>query len=229
MARHSRNHIVTKGHLALFAKDGVLACRSRDGSVRRLSPGDVAVRKNFYVTRDAAGNRDTSFEEAMAVHESEAVPVLRDISHRWPLDERDSAVLAEYVGLQVVRSPAFRRTADARRADVLDRFRAEREALLSPERWDAFESETLSDQARLQMTGQLISRAATLLGSMHWSLVRFSSADVVIGDHPLVAVPLGTGPAGIGRTGSPATQAGGLTDLMEVRLPVDPRHVLLLS
>jgi len=220
---YSDNHVVTRAHLALFAKDGKLRCHFSDGASKLLAPHVVGVRTDFYVVKDEGG-RDPSFEQAMSGSEGSAMDVLRDIAGRWPLSGDDAAALAEYLGLAVVRSPAFRAWYD----------RANEEALADPETrassglpddvFDQMAQELRSQRSRIEMMARLISRMATLLGSMHWTLIRFSSPRLAISDNPLVAVPLS-----VGYTGPAVGMPGGVEDLIEVRLPVDPRHLLLLS
>ena len=95
MAAHARNHVVTRGHLELFARNGTLMCHFSGGTVKPLSPKDVAVRTDFYVVKDGAGARDTSWEIAMSRLEATAVPALRRVPD-WPLSARDRNTITEY-------------------------------------------------------------------------------------------------------------------------------------
>lgn len=226
MAAHARNHVVTRGHLQLFARNGTLACHFSDGTVKPLSPKDVAVRTDFYVIKDGAGARDASWEIAMSRLEATAVPALRRVPD-WPLSPQDRNTITEYLALLALRSPAFR-TWHAESSGAL--LRADRQAgkyaEFTEEQWTYAEQYFTGQEFWRNTMARLLSRVASLLGSMHWTLLRFSSPRVCICDQPLVCVPLIQ--PGEARTVE-VLPAGGFANLMEVRAPVDPHHALLLS
>ena len=226
MPAHARNHVVTRGHLELFAHNGILACHFSGGTVKPLSPKDVAVRTDFYVIKDGAGARDTSWEIAMSRLEASAVPALRRVAD-WPLRPQDRNTITEYLALLALRSPAFRAWhADASGALLRQERRAGKYSELTEQQWTYAEQYFTGQEFWRSTMARLLSRVASLLGSMHWTLLRFSSPRVCICDQPLVCVPiLRSGQA----RAIEVLPGGGFANLMEVRAPVDAHHALLLS
>jgi hypothetical protein len=212
--------------LELFARNGLLACHFTDGSVKPLSPNNVAVRTDFYVIKDGAGARDASWEIAMSRLETTAIPVLRRIPD-WPLSPQDRTTITEYLALLALRSPAFRAWHIEQSSALVhaDR-RAGKYSELTEEEWAYAEQYFTGQEFRTRTMARMLSRVSSILGSMHWALLRFSSPRVCISDQPLVCVPL-IQPEEARKI--QVLPAGGFANVMEVRAPVDPRHALLLS
>jgi hypothetical protein len=165
---------VTRAHLELFARDGLVDCRFNDGTVKRLAPSAIAVRKDFYVIKDGAGGRDTSLERAMAVTEAKAAAVLRRIQN-WPLCDSDRTAVTEYLALLALRSPAFRTWHEARTQALLNEDWNDRRADVPEEQWDAAVGYLSGPRYWHESMMRLLSRIGSLLGSMHWTLLHFSS------------------------------------------------------
>jgi hypothetical protein len=224
VGKHRHNHIVTRRYLDLFAEAGFVACHpAGEGPPKEISTKDAGVRSNFYAYRRPDGTRSTSVEEAMGPLETQAVPLLRTIESRWPIEGRDRATLAEYLALQLVRVPAWRSFHDELRDRVLDRQEAEREAM-DPEHWQDYVASMRSDAHRSQMMLRQVPKIGSLLLSMQWTLLRFGSARLLTSDHPVVPVEIGDDPAAP-RDGIPRS---GFANVGELRFPVSPRHALLL-
>jgi hypothetical protein len=226
MPPYEHNHIVTRAHLELFTREGVLECHFHDGTSKPLRPARVAVRKDFYVARDASGTRDTSLEQAMGPAESAAVAVLRDVAGRWPLQHEDRVAVTEYLALQALRTPAFRHWHERRSAELLDaEHRRSRWGFMSDEQWHANVDFLTGDEYRHETMMRLLAQVSSLIGSMHWSLLAFSPARVCFSDQPFVTV------ASASETVPPfdAIPREGFGQIFEARFPVDPRHALLLT
>lgn len=226
MAKHARNHIVTRAHIDLFARSGLVACHLRNGSVQNLPPSEVAVRKDFYVIKDGLGTRDTSLEEAMGPAEGAAVEVLRTVPTTWPLSQERRFTVVEYLALQCLRTPAFKAWHVSKSHELLSGVAADqRWGDLSDEEREATAEFLTSDRYRHETMMRLLSRVCTLVGSMHWSLLRSSAPRICISDHPVVCVPLV-----VGRFRPfQAVPDEGFANVIEMRFPVDPHHALLLT
>jgi hypothetical protein len=103
--------------------------------------------------------------------------------------------------------------------------------VLARERWEpAIERGAiellLGARMRVEALLKQIARMASLLACMHWSLIAFDEPLLASGDQPVVVVPfLGN------RQYAPieALPRAGFLDTIEVRIPIDPQHLLLLS
>jgi len=87
-------------------------------------------------------------------------------------------------------------------------------------------SEFMADQPRAEAMLKDIPRVASIFMSMCWSLVTFDQPFIGSGDQPVVWFPL-LQPRQ--RLPIEAIPRSGFMDTAEVRFPVDPWHVLLLT
>ncbi len=188
-AGDGKNHVVTRGHLALFSRrrscemplrrrslEGHLACQRRD-------------RTDFYVIKDGDGRRDSSWERAMGTFEATAVPALRRVRD-WPLTSDDRCALSEYIALLALRSPAFRAWhAETTRVFSMRTNEAGATGIDGcPVGYGRGVLHWASALARHNGADAVADRKP--VGSTHWTSMRFSSARCCISDHPVVAVPL---------------------------------------
>lgn len=181
---------------------------------------NVGVRKNIYSVKQPDGTLSTGFERAINPVERNGIVALREIDERWPPTDADRRTLCEYLGLQAVRSPAYRLFFEQRRDAALD----ERLAGLDPTRRLEVEQIVRSDEFRIANTGGQVAKMASLFGAMHLSLLRFGSPRLLCSDHPLVPVPF-MGAAGAAVAAIPAV---GFLNTIEFRFPVSPDRALLL-
>jgi Protein of unknown function (DUF4238) len=103
-----KGHIVPQVFQRSFAIDEQLAVHVDGGSDCRSSHiRDAATRSRFYqrTRRDGTAIDDT--EASLAVMESTVRPVLADLLRDAPLTAERKGVLAQFLGLQMVRGPAF--------------------------------------------------------------------------------------------------------------------------
>ncbi len=221
MSGHHHNHIVTRSQIDLFAAERRVECHFPDGTHRLVGSRNVGVRKNFYSVKGADGSLSTGFERAINPIETNGIVVLREIDDRWPMNDVDRVFLCEFLALQAVRSPAYRRFFEVRRDASL----RERAADIDPARQRELESAVLSDQFTIEnVTGQ-IAKMATLFGSMHATLLRFGAPRLLCSDHPLVPVPF------MSADGAPisAMPDVGVLNTIEFRFPISSDRALLLT
>jgi hypothetical protein len=221
LAKHS--HIAARGYLRAWTENGVLGVGwvNSEGPAR-LPPSEVAVRSRFYLDQDLDGSANDWFETQMGRVESGALSVLRRMETDWPTETAARARLAEFLGLQYLRSPAYRQWhADAVRiageeirregTDHTEESLAAAEAILATDR-----------ERHLTMASQL-PLAGTIFANMHWTLLRTGSPRLATSDHPLVPVAVGEN-----QPVSPIP-SGGVMGTAEVRFAVYPRLLLLLT
>jgi hypothetical protein len=222
MPEHQRNHTVTQAYLDLFADNGMLMCHLVDpGWVKKIPTEHATVHGDFYVYRRADGSRCTDFEVALGDVENVSVPLLRTLPQRWPLWGPDRAKVAEYVAIQMLRTPAWRAFHDPLRDAVLEDQEADFSGI-PPDLWEEHVDSIRSDKHRLEVMGRQFSIAASLIASMQWTLLEFGKRRLLTSDHPVVAIGPEPGAA-------EAVPRWGLANVVEYRFPVTPTCALLFA
>lgn len=194
----------------------------------------AGVVKDFYRRRRPDGSWVQDIERSLDGLEGQALPLLRALPYRWPVKRGDKAVIAEYMAVQVLRSPAFREFDAWRTAETFYEWR--REVLLSSDRrvdvpaeFDRLrEQEALlgMDSQRWMRTFDLIAKTASFYAGMHWTLIQAPpTIEFCTSDHPIVPWPLGVRTAEPG----PTPLRKGLRPVLEVRFAIDRQHALLLT
>jgi hypothetical protein len=186
---------------------------TRPAPYRRLRPG--------------TGEPIDDFEAGLAAFENDAAPVLRALPDLWPLSGKDRELLAGFMGIQILRAPAwmdwhqdFTRTHFAELRGTLGQLSAKEQSRL-----DKTEQVLLNRTSMFQRMIAFSKKATTVFGSMCWTLVEFRRPLLSSSDQPMVTWPLAYSamppqqiPVGIG-----------LVETLEVRLPVTPYHAVLLT
>jgi hypothetical protein len=163
-------------------------------------------------------------ERLLRVTEDKAAPILREIDIRWPLDEDDRAQLAQFVAIHVVRGPAWR---DAYDMASMNAMTEEMQRTRYGDRVERMAvTEFFSDPLRALAMLKDVPRIASILMSMCWALVGFGEPLLGSCDQPVVWYPL-LAP----QDGAPisAIPRSGFMDTVEVRFPINPARLLLLS
>jgi hypothetical protein len=222
MARPRKIHIASQCYARNFATgEQVMVHDKRTGQTALRNVEKVARRYRWW---GPDGTLSTAAEETLGPCESAAALVLGRLVECWPLDRADRATLAQFLAIHTVRGPAWRedfvRISMAAIRDELGRQRWEPEL----ER-DAVQ-EFMGDRMRVEALLKQIPRMASLFASMHWSLVVFDSEWIATCDQPVVCVPLLRAQQ-IGTI--EAIPRAGFLNTAEVRIPLDPAHVLLLT
>jgi len=227
-------HIVPRAYLVNFADEDKRLTMRLIGSAasRVISIRDAAVRTDFYKRARRDGTVIYDVEWSLSHLEGVAAPVLREIAERWPLDLDDRGKLAAFFGYQLVRGPRWKAWHEGNTHKILEGYRrlglipADPEGKLSEAEIIAgAKQELLTDTERLTRMLSLAPKAASIVGSMHWSLVEFNSLIVATSDHPVVAWPL----AERSRRPQPTPFEVGLLETLEVRAPVSSRHAIVMT
>lgn len=151
---HQHSHVVARSQIDLFAVDRKVHCHFADGRPQVIGTRNVGVRKNIYSVKQPDGTLSTGFERAINPVERNGIVVLREIDERWPPTDADRRTLCEYLGLQAVRSPAYRLFFEQRRDAALD----ERLAGLDTTRRLEVEQIVRSDEFRIANTGGQVAK-----------------------------------------------------------------------
>ena len=210
MGLSRRHHVAAKGYLRGFADEhGRL---ERFGSERLVHVSGAAVKKDAYLVELRDGTRTDEVERALGVLEDTAVPLLRDLEKGWPLSRSDRAVLAEYLALQMSRTPdALRRQAQLVEAGL--KGAGYRDA---PDTGWRQGRDGLRMRAMLAITRHVM----TLVSAMQWSLVKFNAAVLSTCDHPVAVVSIDLGQ-------TTADLGVGVANIGELWLPINSQLLLI--
>jgi hypothetical protein len=218
-----RIHLVSQCHIRQFAVADFVVLRGSDGAQdapdRRVA--SVGWRPGWWGS-DADLARGV--EELLGTTEDRATPILREINIRWPLGRDDRAQLAEFVAIHVVRGPAWRSAYDMASMNSMGQ-------QLRRDHWGehvermAF-AEFVGDPLRAAAMLKDVPRIASILMSMCWTLVQFDEPLIGSCDQPVVWYPLLRPQRQVPIRAIPRS---GFMDTVEVRFPIDPWRLLLLS
>ena len=190
-----------------------------------MKPDRVGFRPNFWGRSPAIRQQA---EEYLNKIESDAAPALRRLSHQWPLEPGSSAWLALIflIAIHLWRNPSGQDRFLQIQEEILARQLPEYSSRWTDEQVEDFLARVTSDGFRADtMLGDL-PKAASVLGSMHWTLIKFDEHLLATSDQPVTVVPLL----------KPGFQAlvvahprGPMIDCEEIRFAVGPRHALLFT
>lgn len=221
---HRRNHTVSAGYIARFARNGQVTVHHATKGVLDIGPKAVGYQNDFWGSEKLS----RQVEEAFNKCENPVLRMLRDLSRHWPLATADRAALAQFLAIHVIRTPAFgafMRGVGERAREEAIRDVAEQHGL-SEDEIAAAGSKLLRSQHNhvLTLLGQ-IGRIGGMFSSMQWTLVQFDQDCLITSDQPVLMLPLIPAPI------SPASSvpASGISNIIEARFTLDPRQALLMT
>jgi len=228
-------HIVPVSYLNNFAQDNQLGVRLvKDGSAFNEAPRNVGWRKDYYARTRPNGERIDDVEWAISQIEAEAAQVLREVEQRWPLSDEDKLVLAKFAALQLLRVPRFRAWQEEQLEKSISEMKSEEGLDSLTEQYGQYVGESSvtrvaehlrSDTQQHVRVLALIGKIGSILGSMHWTLLRFRSPVIATSDHPIHVWYSERRSS----TPMPARRGAGMLKTLEVRLPLSPRLALLMT
>lgn len=220
-------HIVPRTYLANWAVEGKIAVwlvpegkRLEDQLVK-----NVGTRRRFYEReRPGSGDKINDIEWSLGTGEAAATPLLRSFDERWPLSTEEKVQLAELFAYQLLRGPRWKAEYEERTRRFIEEYER-RDTQLPQEAIEEQNAILLSDSYRLTMMFSTALTATSVFASMHWTLVEFARPLIATSDHPVVLWPGGEsrGPGAI-----QVTEAG-VMECIEIRLPLSPKHAVLMT
>jgi hypothetical protein len=223
-----RGHIVTAGYLRAWTINDLIAmCLIGQREGKPISVRDAGVRGPFYRRTRPDGTKSDDVEWSLSQGESRMLLSLREIENRWPLNETEKGVIGQFIGLHMVRGPAWYAWHREFRKDSFVRFREAEAARDAPdyEGVDRTEEWLATDtQEHIRMLS-LAPKVGAVIGCMNWTLVRFPTPILATSDHPVVVWPDWEARRA---NNAPMTIKGVLTSL-EVRFPISPQLALVAT
>jgi hypothetical protein len=234
-SRVDNSHIIPRFWLRCFAdeNDRIGVVRPKEGRRYDTKTRRAGTRDKFYTRIRPRGGRIDDIEWSMAQLEGPSAQAIREIEANWPLSLTQKATLAQLFGLQLVRGPDFRFYHERLATDEITRFvldgaQIERAAHedVDVEGIVPVATGIADDTERLLRMNLLSAKVSAALGSMTWSLLRRDADDLALSDQPVALWPMG-----IERQLRRAEKLWviGLTNLLEVRVPVSPRLAVLMT
>lgn len=230
-----RPHIVARGYLRGFARGEIIGMRLVGASASDDLPvGKVGVLKDFYRRQRPDGTAIYDIDASLDQIDAAAPPILREIDTRWPLTPQEKTILAEFIGMQLVRGPRWR----ARHTNFTSEYFQEvavsgefdgrqPDGIPIEDALEEAQSELSSDTETLTKMFEHYLLGAEVIGSMHWTLVHFNRPVLATSDHPVVLWPLDS------RARRPAKSSdfieSGLLNTLEARFPVTSSSALLMT
>jgi hypothetical protein len=223
---YRNNHVVSSCYLAEWAGEDGRLCVVAPPQIESTfaKPHSIGHRKDLW-GRDARVRR--AVEEALGRVETDIARVLRGLTSLWPLEQgtTDWFALAYLVAIHVLRTPYARRRMVALQEPALKR------QLPRLRDWDhaavdRFLHVVTSDAWHTQIFSEQLPQVATLIASMHWTLVEFQDEVLATSDQPVTVIPSTDERP---RAPHPPLPATGLADCQEIRMALDPSHALVLT
>ena len=213
---YHRNHIVSASYLAGFADpDGNLCVVGKDdNSVRRGRPRTMGFRPAFW-GKDRQVRADA--ERWLSALESDIPEAVRGLLENGvpaPGSEQRLALML-LLAMHGVRNPSARENVLQIQQRAIAEHAGKYQAGISLTGYEDLLRLFTSDAFVAQVMLGHVSKLASFLGSMHWTLVEFDHALLATSDEPTVLMPV------------PGATA--LADTYEARFAVDPRHALILA
>ena len=222
---HGDNHVASEFYIAQWAggrgQVAVVTPPSLESILRK--PTNVGYRRRFWGTDPELCR---AAEDVAGRIERDAAPLWKALASRWPVTGRDRVVLAYFLSLHLWRNPygrgrfiEFQRETLPRRVEGYSRD-------WTPRQVEEFLGLVTSQRFRAEVLFGMLPRVASLLASMHWTLVSFDQRLLATSDQPVTIVPLL----------APGTRAkvlplprGPLLECQEVRIAVNPSKALVLT
>jgi hypothetical protein len=223
VSKPRRIHLASQCYVRGWADNGRVLVQDDDLSrePRERNVSSVGWRPGWWgPSREVAEQAEAMFQHL----ESKAAPILRGLESRWPLSKDDRATVSQFVAIHTVRTPAWREAYNSISMGAISEE-------LGRQRWDpevatAAVTEFIGDPLRVETLLKQIPRLASLFMSMHWTLVRFAQPWIASCDQPVICVPR---LPSWKRMPISAMPRAGFMETAEVRFPIDPWRILLLT
>lgn len=219
---YQRSHIASVTYLDQWAVDGRLRVvrPGRHVGSAPARPEAVAYRKRFW-SDDPEIQRLA--EEACARLESQFPEAAAKIATDWPLTGAAREVLAEFISLHVIRTPAWMEFHDETRSRLITDLEHNWEHSIP---FEEAERQLSSDEQRVKTFQRHLLMTTALVANMHWTLLSWEHPVLATSDHPVSLFPMAQ--PGV-LTPYEAFPRKGLGGVLELRFPLSPSQLLIGS
>jgi hypothetical protein len=185
-------------------------------------PNSVGFRRRFFSDSRIA----RAAEHRFGVYESQGISGLENLGRSWPPTDQQRLDIAKLVAIHMVRNPAFiEATTSASSALVRNNF-DEYRAQLSERQAEELVGHLTGELFCVDHMFDLVPKHASLIASMHWTLLEFPLPLLATSDQPVTVVPLLRDGATARVTAMPKT---GYLMTEEVRFALDPNRALVFT
>jgi Protein of unknown function (DUF4238) len=188
-------------------------------------PKSVGYRTNFW-GRDARVRRVA--EEQINRIESDAAVALRRLAREQSLvrGSRDWRAIAFLIAVHLVRNPYGRERLRRIQLEVLERNLPTYTARMSPSQGDSFLRQITTDAYWVQLVLEDMPKLASVVASMHWTVLAFNDELLATSDQPVTVMPLLAADRSAPVKPLPP---GALIDCEEIRIATNPQQALVLT
>ena len=237
--RRSTFETVKKGHIipavyqrnfAVTEQVAVHAVGQTGCQIRNVKT--AGTRRRFYRRTRPEGESIDDIEASLSALESSSRDPLVAVGRGDRLTQERKGVLGQFLGMQMVRGPAFFTQRAALLTPVIEQLQAtdfKPEAVaeaggdIEHLRSRLLESQLSSTERFSRMLGLGLKMGA-VLGSMRWHILEFDAPLLAYSDHPVVVWP-----AGVAIAEPSATPGLAPLDAFEVRVPLSPEVAVLMT
>lgn len=225
MASYANNHIASAGYLKSWTGETGRLARvplEAPGKSELKRPRRAGFRRRFFSDPKVA----RAAERRFSVYESEGIAGLERLSQSWPPTDQDRLDIAKLVAVHMVRNPAFvEATMSASGTAISENLDEYREQLTEGQTQELIAHLT-GEVFRIDHMFDLVPKHASLIASMHWTLLEFPVPLLATSDQPVTVVPLLADGATARVLAMPPT---GFVMTEEIRFALDPRHALVFT
>jgi hypothetical protein len=197
-----------------------------------MSTRKAGTRSRYYQRTRPSGEKMDDIEASLAYVEDKATGPLRDLVAGEPITVERKGGVAQLLGLQMLRGPAFFQQREELLAPLLDELRQTdfKPRAVAAAGGDVAKVRRQLVSAYLDPTQRFLTmlttgvKMATVLSHMRWQILRFDAAVLAYSDHPVVLWPLT-----VQRSAPFSRQGLGPLDALEIRVPIAPDAAILMT
>lgn len=227
------SHIVPRMYQRPWAIDDRVAVHVDGANACVLvSTRKSGTRSRYYQRTRPSGEKIDDIEASLAYVEDKATEPLTDLIAGKPITAEHKGGVAQLLGLQMLRGPAFFEQREELLAPILEDLRPAdfKHRALAAAGGDVANVRRELMNAYLDPTQRFLTmlttavKMATVLSHMRWQILRFAAPVLAYSDHPVVLWPLD-----VRRTAPFSRQGLGPLSTLEIRVPIAPDAAILMT
>ena len=197
-----------------------------------MSTRKAGTRSRYYQRTRPSGEKINDIEASLAYVEDKATAPLSDLIGGKPITVERKGGVAQLLGLQMLRGPAFFEQREELLAPMLEELRPTdfKPRAVAAAGGDVAAVRRQLTRAYLDPTQRFMTmlttgvKMATVLSHMRWQILRFDEPLLAYSDHPMVLWPMD-----VERTAPFARQGLAPLGALEIRVPIAPDAAILMT